>query len=67
MDYEDMDGGRENLNGYVSLITEGRKPIYKMAPDANAEMQQVISWIGECRSKPTLKRTRFALQHQPTN
>ena len=66
MDYEDMDGGRENLNGYVSLITEGRKPIYKMAPDVNAEMQQVISWIDECKEQANIKKNEICIA-APTN
>lgn len=66
MDYEDMDGGREDLNGYISLITEGRKPIYKMAPNANAEMQQVISWIDECKEQANIKKNEICIA-APTN
>ena len=48
IDFDDMDGGQETTKGYVSLIHNGEVPIYKMVGDANAEVEQVISWLGEC-------------------
>ncbi len=50
IDYDDMDGGREDMNGYVSLIHEGEVPMYRIVDDANAEVEQVIEWIEECQS-----------------
>lgn len=48
VDFDDMDGGKENLKGYVSLIHEGEAPQYRIVVDANAEVQQVIDWMKEC-------------------
>lgn len=48
VDFDDMDGGKESTNGYVSLIHNGEAPQYKMVDDANAEVQQAIDWIKEC-------------------
>ena len=48
IDFDDMDGGQETTKGYVSLIHNGEVPIYKMVGDANAEVEQVISWLDEC-------------------
>lgn len=48
VDYDDMDGGKESTNGYVSLIHNGVAPLYKMVADANAEVEQVIEWLKEC-------------------
>ena len=48
IDFDDMDGGQESTKGYVSLIHNGEVPIYKMVGDANAEVEQVISWLDEC-------------------
>lgn len=50
IDYDDMDGGMENMNGYVSLIHEGEVPQYQMVDDANAEVEQVMEWIKECQN-----------------
>lgn len=50
IDYDDMDGGMENMNGYVSLIHEGEVPKYLMVDDANAEVEQVMEWIKECQN-----------------
>lgn len=48
IDYDDMDGGKESTNGYVSLIHDGVAPLYKMVSDANAEVDQVMEWLEEC-------------------
>lgn len=48
IDFDDMDGGKESMNGYVSLIHEGVVPQYKIVDDANAEVQQVVDWMKEC-------------------
>ena len=48
IDYDDMDGGKESLNGYVSLIHDGVAPQYKIVDDANSEVQQVVEWMKEC-------------------
>ena len=50
VEFDDMDGGKENTNGYVSLIHEGEAPQYRIVDDANAEVQQVIDWMKECQS-----------------
>ena len=50
IDYDDMDGGKENMNGYVSLIHEGEIPQYQIVDDANAEVEQVMEWIKECQN-----------------
>ena len=49
IDFDDMDGGKETTNGYVSLIHDGIAPQYKIVDDANAEVQQVIEWMKECQ------------------
>lgn len=46
--FDDMDGGTESMNGYVSLIHGGEKPIYKMVGSASDEVSQIIEWINEC-------------------
>lgn len=46
--FDDMDGGTETMNGYVSLIHGGEKPIYKMVGSASDEVSQIIEWINEC-------------------
>ena len=46
--FDDMDGGTESMNGYVSLIHGGEKPIYKMVSSASDEVSQIIEWINEC-------------------
>ncbi len=48
MDFDDMSGGVETMDGYVSLIRQGVVPQYKMVEDANAEVRQVIDWLKEC-------------------
>lgn len=48
IDFDDMDGGKESTNGYVSLIHEGEVPQYRIVDDANAEVQQVVDWMKEC-------------------
>lgn len=48
IDFDDMDGGKESTNGYVSLIHEGEAPQYKIVDDSNAEVQQVVDWMKEC-------------------
>lgn len=48
IDFDDMDGGKESTNGYVSLIHEGETPQYNIVDDANAEVQQVVEWMKEC-------------------
>lgn len=48
VDYDDLDGGKESINGYVSLIHNGVVPQYKIVNDANAEIEQVIEWLNEC-------------------
>lgn len=49
IDYDDMDGGKESMNGYVSLIHDGVAPLYRIVDDANAEVQQVVEWMDECQ------------------
>jgi hypothetical protein len=46
--FDDMDGGTEPMNGYVSLIRGGEKPIYKIVNNAADEVSQVVDWISEC-------------------
>ncbi len=50
MDFDDMNGGVEAMNGYVSLIRTGIEPQYKMVADASAEVQQVVDWLEECKN-----------------
>ncbi len=49
IDYDDMDGGKEETKGYVSLIHEGEKPQYRTVEDADAEVAQVAEWLKECQ------------------
>ena len=46
--FEDMDGGTESMNGYVSLIHGGEKPIYKIIGNATDEVTQTVDWVNEC-------------------
>ena len=46
--FEDMDGGTESMNGYVSLIHGGEKPIYKIVGKATDEVTQTTEWVNEC-------------------
>lgn len=46
--FDDMDGGTESMNGYVSLIHGGEKPIYKTVGNATDEVNQTIEWVNEC-------------------
>lgn len=46
--FEDMDGGTESMNGYVSLIHGGEKPIYKIVGNATDEVSQTAEWVNEC-------------------
>ena len=46
--FEDMDGGTESINGYVSLIHGGEKPIYKIVGNATDEVTQTVEWVKEC-------------------
>lgn len=46
--FEDMDGGTESMNGYVSLIHGGEKPIYKIVGNATDEVIQTVEWVNEC-------------------
>ena len=48
-DYDDLDGGKESTQGYVSLIHNGAAPIYKMVNDANEEVNEVIEWLNVCQ------------------
>lgn len=48
IDYDDMDGGKETMNGYVSLIHDGEKPVYRMVDDASEEVNQVVAWVKDC-------------------
>lgn len=46
--FEDMDGGTESMNGYVSLIHGGEKPIYKIVGNVTDEVTQTAEWVNEC-------------------
>ena len=46
--FDDMDGGTESMNGYVSLIHGGEKPIYKIVGSATDEVNQTVEWVKEC-------------------
>lgn len=46
--FEDMDGGTESMNGYVSLIHGGEMPIYKIVGNATDEVTQTVEWVSEC-------------------
>jgi hypothetical protein len=48
VDFDDMDGGKESTQGYVSLIHNGVAPVYRMVSDANAEVEMVVEWMNEC-------------------
>ncbi len=45
--YDDMDGGEENNNGYVSLM-HGTRPVYKFVDDAQKEVEAVMDFIQDC-------------------
>lgn len=49
VDFDDLDGATESIQGYVSLIHNGVAPQYHMVSDANAEVEMVIKWIKECK------------------
>lgn len=48
IDFDDLDGGIESTQGYVSLIHHGTAPIYRIAPNAQAEGELVLQWLNEC-------------------
>lgn len=48
VDFDDMDGGKESTQGYVSLIHNGVAPVYQMVGDANSEVEKVVEWMNEC-------------------
>lgn len=48
LSFDDMDGGTESMNGYVSLIHGGEKPIYRVVNNAADEVSQTIEWVNEC-------------------
>ena len=48
-EYDDMDGGKESTEGYVSLIHSGEKPKYVIVSDATEEVKQVMNWIETCQ------------------
>lgn len=50
-EYDDMDGGKESTEGYVSLIHSGEKPKYVIVPDAKEEVKQVMKWIENCQQR----------------
>jgi len=54
--FDDMDGGIETMNGYVSLIHGGEKPTYKIVDNASEEVNQVVEWIEDC------KKSNIAMQ-----
>lgn len=45
--YDDMDGGEENNNGYISLM-HGARPVYKFVDDAQKEVDAVMDFIQDC-------------------
>ena len=47
--FDDMDGGIEATDGYVSLIRSGETPRDVLAADPSDEITKVVDWIGECR------------------
>lgn len=48
VNFDDLDGGKESTQGYVSLIHNGVAPVYQMVGDANAEVEKVVEWMNEC-------------------
>lgn len=47
IEYDDFDGEKETLNGYVSLMS-GPKPEYKVADSKEEEYDSILSFINEC-------------------
>lgn len=47
--YDDMDGGEENNNGYISLV-HGEKPTYRIFTTGKDEADYVAQIISECES-----------------
>lgn len=45
--YDDMDGGEENNNGYISLM-HGARPVYQFVDDAQKEVDAVMDFIQDC-------------------
>lgn len=66
VDYDDMDGGKESTNGYVSLIHEGVAPQYVIVDNANAEVQQVVEWMKECLDS-NIKLSEICIAAPSTN
>ncbi len=48
-EYDDLDGGKESIAGYVSLIKGGEKPTYEIVHNANEEIEKVMSYLNECK------------------
>lgn len=75
-DYDDFDGENESLKGYLSLM-HGEKPIYKIFPSRDEEIEFIINKIKEfhnaginyremtigCQYKDSLKRFQTALHN----
>ena len=47
IEYDDFDGEKETLNGYVSLMS-GPKPEYIVADSKEGEYDNILSFINEC-------------------
>jgi mRNA-degrading endonuclease RelE of RelBE toxin-antitoxin system len=47
IDYDNFDGEKESLSGYVSLLS-GPKPEYKVADSKEEEYNNILSFINEC-------------------
>lgn len=48
VEFDDMEGGKETLEGYVSLIHDGVAPQYRMVGSDKEEAEQVVAWLKEC-------------------
>ncbi len=48
VEFDDMESGRETLEGYVSLIHDGVVPQYRMVGDDKEEACRVVEWLKEC-------------------
>lgn len=47
IDFDDFDGGKEKMSGYVSLM-HGKKPTYVVYPSKEEEMKAISSIIDSC-------------------
>lgn len=60
--FDDLDGGEESQNGYVSLM-HGQKPIYHFVTNPSQEIEDIISYIRERKAEGTKEEEICVVAH----